>query len=208
MNAPLRRNRNLALVALLTSSGTLACCVLPAVMVALGAGATLAGLVSAVPQLVWLSEHKGLVFGSAAVALAVAGVAIVRSRSLPCPADPTTALSCQRLRRWSTALYALAVLAFCIGGAFAFVLPAFADEASPGRQAQVRERGANVMTFSLGATQHMFEKTTTGGVPRVVARDGHDDQLSMIHGHMGSTAKAFASGHPAQMRLSNIGLPS
>ena len=40
--------------ALLASSGTLVCCVLPAVMVSLGAGATLAGLVTAVPQLIWL----------------------------------------------------------------------------------------------------------------------------------------------------------
>jgi hypothetical protein len=43
---------------LLFASGTLVCCVLPAVMVALGAGAALAGLVTSVPQLVWLSAHK------------------------------------------------------------------------------------------------------------------------------------------------------
>ena len=76
MNAPLRRNAGLAFVALVASTGTLVCCVLPALMVALGAGAVLAGLVSAVPQLVWLSEHKAAVFGIAAVMLALAGLAI------------------------------------------------------------------------------------------------------------------------------------
>jgi hypothetical protein len=68
--------------ALLASSVTLVCCVLPAVLVALGAGAALAGLVTAVPQLVWLSEHKPLVFGSAAALLAVSGIALWYGRKL------------------------------------------------------------------------------------------------------------------------------
>jgi len=123
MIAPLRRNGYLALAALLTSSGTLACCVLPAVMVALGAGATLAGLVSAVPQLVWLSEHKALVFGVAATALAIAGVSIRRARFLPCPSDPMAARACVRMRRFSAILFVIALVAFGIGAVFAFVLP-------------------------------------------------------------------------------------
>ena len=127
MNAPLKRDAALALTALLTSSATLVCCVLPAALVALGAGATLAGLVGAVPQLVWLSEHKVLVFGAAASMLALAGAALWRSRALPCPADPAQALACRRLRQFSSALYTLALLAFCLGFAFAFVLPRFAD---------------------------------------------------------------------------------
>jgi uncharacterized iron-regulated membrane protein len=125
VNAPLRRGTCLALVALLTSSGTLVCCVLPAVMVALGAGATLAGLVSAVPQLVWLSEHKLAVFGTAAAALAIAGFVLWRSRAAACPVEPDAARACRRLRRWNAALYTLAVLAFFVGATFAFVVPAF-----------------------------------------------------------------------------------
>lgn len=122
-NVPLKRSAGLAFAALLASSGTLVCCVLPAAMVALGAGATLAGLVTALPQLVWLSEHKGWVFGIAAVALAIAGISIWRARRLPCPADPALRHACLRLRRLSAALYFFAVLAFCAGFAFAFVLP-------------------------------------------------------------------------------------
>ena len=53
-------------VSIFTSSGTLLCCALPAALVAVGAGATLASLVGAVPQLVWLSEHKGPLFAIAA----------------------------------------------------------------------------------------------------------------------------------------------
>jgi hypothetical protein len=108
---------------LLFASGTLVCCVLPAVMVALGAGAALAGLVTAVPQLVWLSEHKALVFGSAAIALAAAGVMQWRARSLPCPADPALARACMRTRRVASITYGVAVVAFLAGATFAFVLP-------------------------------------------------------------------------------------
>lgn len=123
MSAPLRRNAGLAFAALLASSSTLACCVLPALMVALGAGATLAGMVSAVPQLVWLSEHKSWVFGIAAVMLAIAGGALYLGRRLPCPADPQLARACLRMRRMSAWLYACAVLAFGLGATFAFALP-------------------------------------------------------------------------------------
>src|SRR6478735_6174134 len=98
-NAPLRRSFGVAALALAASSGTLVCCVLPAVMVALGAGASLAGLVTAFPQLIWLSEHKPLVFGTAFVLLALSGVVQWRARSLPCRADPRLSAACARLRR-------------------------------------------------------------------------------------------------------------
>jgi hypothetical protein len=123
LNAPLTRNAWLTFTALLASTGTLLCCVLPAVMVTLGAGAALAGLIGAVPQLVWMSEHKGLVFGTAAVLLGIAGVALWNARRIPCPTDPRLARACTRLRTLSAGLYAAAVIAFALGVAFAFVLP-------------------------------------------------------------------------------------
>jgi len=98
---------------------------LPAVLVALGAGAALAGLVTAVPQLIWLSEHKPLVFGVAGGFLIASGAALRYGRSLPCPADPSAARACQRLRRVSAMLYGVAAASFAVGAAFAFVLPIF-----------------------------------------------------------------------------------
>jgi len=122
--APGQRSLWGATAALLASSGTLVCCVLPAAMVSLGAGASLAGLVTAVPQLIWLSERKGLVFGVAALALAVAGALLWQARSAPCPADARLAAACTRLRRWSNGLYLGSVLATLASALFAFVLPA------------------------------------------------------------------------------------
>ena len=117
------RNAGLAFGALLASSATLVCCVLPAVLVAVGAGTALAGLVSAVPQLIWLSEHKPWVFAIAGISLCVSGVALWVGRQAPCPTDPALAKACQRVRKISAIAYGVAVLCFAIGASFAYALP-------------------------------------------------------------------------------------
>jgi hypothetical protein len=119
-----KTNVGVAFGTLLATTGTLLCCVLPAVLVSVGAGAALIGLVSTFPQLVWLSEHKGLVFGIAGVLLAISGAMIWRARRLPCPIDPVAARSCKRLRSLNAFIYGVSVACFLIGGTFAFVLPA------------------------------------------------------------------------------------
>lgn len=126
-NFKFARNAGLAIGALLASSATLVCCVLPAVLVALGAGAALAGLVTAVPQLIWLSEHKPLVFGLAGGMLAIGGTSLWIGRRAPCPADPELARSCERLRRLSAIIYTVALASFAVGVTFAFALPAFSS---------------------------------------------------------------------------------
>jgi len=126
MRSAHHRSVGMAATALLASSATLVCCVLPAILVSLGAGAALVGLISTFPQLVWLSEHKAGVFGVAAAMLAVAGVFLWNARRLPCPTDPAAARQCMRLRAMSHWLYAGAVLSFVAGAAFAFVLPLMA----------------------------------------------------------------------------------
>ena len=113
----------LSAASLLSSAGTLVCCVLPAILVALGAGAALAGLVTVIPQLVWLSEHKPLVFGIAFALLIASGGATWYSRALPCPTEPAAVKSCQRLRRINVALYGIALVCFALGLTFAFILP-------------------------------------------------------------------------------------
>jgi hypothetical protein len=119
----LTRNVILSAATLLSSAGTLVCCVIPAILVTLGAGAAVAGLVTAIPQLVWLSEHKLLVFGTALALLIASGGATWYSQTLPCPADRVTAQSCQRLRRVNVTLYCMALVSFALGLTFAFILP-------------------------------------------------------------------------------------
>lgn len=121
--AILKQSAGASVLALLTASGTLVCCVLPAVMVMLGAGAALAGLVSASPWLVWLSAHKALIFGVATSTLAASGALLWQARLAPCPADPTLARACRGLRRFSAWTWSLAAVSTVIGALFAFVLP-------------------------------------------------------------------------------------
>lgn len=111
-------------LSLFTSSGTLVCCALPALLVALGAGAALSSLVSAVPALVALSEYKETVFGFAGVILALGGWLQWRSRFAPCPLDPLLAQACTRTRQQSRWLYGISLSIYAVGGFFAFVLPA------------------------------------------------------------------------------------
>lgn len=117
----LKQNAAFTTLTLFTSLGTLVCCALPALFVALGAGATLAGLVSDFPQLIWLSERKELVFGGSAVLLVIAGIMLWRARYLPCPADPKQAKACQNLRRFSIVVYGFAVVVYAVGFFFAFI---------------------------------------------------------------------------------------
>jgi hypothetical protein len=112
-----------SVLSLFASSSTLVCCALPALLVALGAGAALSSLVSVFPQIVWLSEHKLGLFVFAGVAMAGSGVLQWRHRSAPCPADPALRLACLRTRRASWRVYLLSLLALGVGGWFAFVQP-------------------------------------------------------------------------------------
>jgi hypothetical protein len=112
-----------AWLSLLASGGTLVCCALPALLVSLGLGAALAGLVSAVPALVWVSEYKAPVFGVAAALLAAAGALQWRLRTAPCPIDPALRQACLRTRRWSRWVWVAAVALFAVGAFFAFVAP-------------------------------------------------------------------------------------
>ena len=112
-------------LSIFTSAGTLVCCALPAALVAIGAGATLASLVGAVPQLVWLSEHKVPLFIAAGVMLAAAGYFQYQARFAPCPADPRLAAECERARRVSLRVYWVSLGIFAIGFFFAFIAPLF-----------------------------------------------------------------------------------
>ncbi len=110
-------------LSLFTSASTLICCALPALLVTIGMGATLAGLASDFPQLIWISMHKAEVFGFATIMLTIAGFIQWRGRNAPCPADPAKAKICTRLRKISLVIYILSVAMFLTGAFFAFVAP-------------------------------------------------------------------------------------
>lgn len=111
------------ILSLFTSGSTLICCALPATLVAIGSVATLTSLISTFPQLIWISEHKVLVFGLAALMLVIAGVLQWRARNAPCPADPALAAVCTKARKQALCVYWVSVAIFIVGAFFAFVAP-------------------------------------------------------------------------------------
>jgi hypothetical protein len=108
---------------LFASSSTLVCCAIPALLVALGAGAALSSLVSLFPQVVWLSEHKEPLFGFAGLMMIGSGALQWRNRSAPCPIDPALRDACLKTRKTASKLYAASVVLYLIGGWFAFIQP-------------------------------------------------------------------------------------
>ncbi len=116
----MQKSTALSILSLFTSAGTLVCCALPALLVSIGMGAVVAGLVSNIPQIVWLSEHKLIVFGLAGALLALAGVANYYAQSLSCPTDPAQAEACRNARKWSKWIYDFSLAIFLIGASFAF----------------------------------------------------------------------------------------
>jgi hypothetical protein len=106
----------------LSSLSTLVCCALPALLVSLGAGVVLASVVTAMPQLVWLSEYKIQLFVFAGLRLTLSGVLAYRNRNAFCPAGPAQAKSCMRLRRWSARIFCFSAVLYVIGFFFAFLL--------------------------------------------------------------------------------------
>src|SRR2546423_4950088 len=108
-------------IALLGSVGTLLCCALPALFVSIGAGAAMASLVTNVPQLVWLSEHKIPLFTFAAIMLVISGATTWINRRTPCPLEPRQAKSCMRVRRFAAGVFFTSLALYAIGFYFAFV---------------------------------------------------------------------------------------
>jgi len=68
-------------------------------------------------------------------------------------------------------------------------------DATAERQAEVAERGAEVMPFDLDATTHRFTKTSAGGVQVVVTDDPDDEaQVRLIREHLLDERDNFSRG--------------
>lgn len=116
-----------SVASLFATSSTLVCCAIPALLVALGAGAALSSLVSVFPQVVWLSEHKGGLFVFAGLMMLASGFLQWHNRNAPCPTDPALRDACLKTRKTSRVVYFVSVAFYLVGGWFAFVQPWLAE---------------------------------------------------------------------------------
>ena len=117
------KNGFMAALSLFASLGTLLCCALPALLVAIGLGAVVAGVVSNVPGLVWISRHKLYVFIGAGILLITAGAMRRSGAAKTCPIDPVKARACGVLKAVSTWVYWISVALYCISIFVAYIAP-------------------------------------------------------------------------------------
>ncbi len=108
------KETSLTWLTLFATTGTLVCCALPITLVTLGMGATVASLVTALPFLVTLSQHKVMVFGISAVMLALAGWMMYRP-GRACPTDPALRALCERSQKWNRRIYWVSIALWSIG---------------------------------------------------------------------------------------------
>lgn len=116
-------HRCLTTLSLFSSFSTLICCALPALLVTLGLGAALAGLVTNVPQLIWISEHKTPLFLFSFIMLLLNGVLRYYSRFAACPTGQV--IPCDTLYHISGIIYMISIVMFITGFCFAYVFPYF-----------------------------------------------------------------------------------
>lgn len=70
-----------------------------------------------------------------------------------------------------------------------------AETAKAQRQAEVSQRGKDVMPFSLPATTHIFTKTADGGIQKVVARKATETaQVKLVRQHLREIREQFLKG--------------
>jgi len=111
--------RLLSFSSLFMSFGTLICCALPALLVMLGFGATLAGIISVFPEIVWFSENKALVFSLAGVMLLSSLVLQLKAKkSYDCASE-----ICERTRSWSFYVLLMSFALFFMAAFVAFIAP-------------------------------------------------------------------------------------
>ena len=114
---------SLSFFSLFAASSTLICCAMPALFVALGAGASFVTLVNTAPLLVSLSKFKIYISVSTFMMLIIAGYFNYASFYSPCPLDPELGKLCLRLKKRSRYIYYLSWFIFLCATTFTYLVP-------------------------------------------------------------------------------------
>ena len=111
--------------ALLSSSSTLLCCALPAILVSMGAGAVFANIISVFPALTVISRFKVEITVMTFIILVAVGVLHSKTAKMPCPVDPSLGRACLKSRKRSRIVYYLSCIVFTTASIFTFIVPEF-----------------------------------------------------------------------------------
>ena len=114
-----KRVRFLTILSLFTSTGTLVCCALPALLITLGMGMTLVSLTVSIPWLFALSRYKSIVFLAAGLMLSISFyfIFIRPKRMQACEPEGT----CETAGKYSRSIFWVSVVIYSIGLSTAYV---------------------------------------------------------------------------------------
>ena len=107
-------------LSLFTTFSTLICCALPALMIMLGMGASLASFISLFPWITNISKYKIEIFILAGLILSFSVILFLRDKYINCPTDPKLAKLCLRLRSLNFILILTSITFYFVGIFFAF----------------------------------------------------------------------------------------
>lgn len=109
------------LLILFSSTSTLLCCALPALLVTIGAGGVMASIYANVPGYTTFVGNKNLLFIIVAVLLIINALILWLNRNAPCPLDAQKAKACMQTRKISRLIYFISVGIYCVGFFFSYL---------------------------------------------------------------------------------------
>ena len=110
-------------LSLFASSSTLICCALPAIFVAIGAGASFASLIIVFPFLIVLSQYKIYITLFALIMVVFSGYVTFKTYLMPCPSDPEFVRTCMTQRKRSRYITYFSVFLFVNLTIFTYIVP-------------------------------------------------------------------------------------
>lgn len=115
------KEKVVSVLALFTSTGTLLCCVLPAVVATLAGGAAVGAMVSVFPWLIPLSRYKGWIFLIAGALIVCDSYLVFRPNSrLAC--QIAGGKGCEITGRFSKVTLIVAIVVYLTGAFFSYAL--------------------------------------------------------------------------------------
>ena len=114
------KEKAISVLTLFTSSGTILCCVLPAVVATIAGGAAVSSMLSVFPFLIPLSMNKGWIFIIAAILIAINGYMVFKpNQKVACDVDED---GCDVTGRFNKRMFYISASVLAVGAFFAYAL--------------------------------------------------------------------------------------
>jgi len=116
------KDKAISVLTLFTSSGTLLCCVLPAIVATIAGGAAVTSMLSSFPFLIPLSMNKGWLFILAAILISINGYMVFKpNQKIACDVEEGED-GCEVTSQFNKRMFYISSIVLVIGAFFAYAL--------------------------------------------------------------------------------------